>query len=81
MEMLFIVVGILVVLWLTGMLKPLRVVSSSLEEAAIIGERQMALANQSHKAEVLNKYAQLEVSDTTLAKALANKQVLSSFDI
>jgi hypothetical protein len=81
MEMLFIVVGILVVLWLTGMLRPLRVVSSSLEEAAIIGERQMALANQSHKAEVLNKYAQLEVSDTTLAKALANKQVLSSFDI
>lgn len=81
MEMLFIVIGLLAFLWIAGLLQPLRVVSSSLNQAASIGERQMAYTNASHKADIVNKYGNLEVSDTALNKAVEVKRVLSSFDI
>ena len=81
MEMLAIVVGLLVLLWITGLIKPLRVVSSSLESGAQIAERHMEFTNQSHKAETINRYAVLDINDEAVQKAKEAKQRLSSLDI
>lgn len=81
MEMLAIVAGLLVLLWITGLIKPLRVASSSLESGAQIAERQMEFVNQQHKAETINRYATLDINDATVDTAKAVKARLSALDI
>lgn len=74
MEILFIIIGLAVVIWLFDFDKPIR-------QVAAMANREVALQDAAHKAKAVKAYSKLELKDGDIKKAKSIQAMLESFDI
>lgn len=74
MELLALIIGLAVLVWIFDFDKPVR-------EVATMANREVALQNATHKNKAVLAYSKLEVKEEDVAKAKAIQQMLNSFDI
>lgn len=74
MEILFILIGLAVIVWLFDFDKPVR-------QVAAMANREVSIQDAAHKAKTVKAYAKLEVSAAEIKKAKSVQASLDSFDI
>ena len=74
MELLALIIGVAVLVWVFDFDKPVR-------EVATMANREVALQNATHKNKVVLAYSKLEVKDEDIKKAKTVQDLLNSFDI
>lgn len=81
----FIIIGVLVLLWATGLLTTIRKLvnglGGSLEVVGSMAEREIRYKEMQQKSKVVTKVAALDVSMDVLEQAKEKQAALKSFDI
>lgn len=74
MEILFILIGLAVIVWLFNFDKPIR-------QIAEMANREVALQDAAHKVKAVKAYSKLELSAEDVSKAKAVQDQINAFDI
>lgn len=74
MELLLLIIGVAIVVWLFNFDKPIR-------QIAEMANREVALQDASHKVKAVKAYGKLELSAEDVSKAKAVQDQINAFDI